>query len=68
MPPHIRRGNATRSKIRAGIEHVFAHQKGPRALCIQTIGIVRARVKIGLANLTYNIRRLVFLERRFGCA
>ena len=68
MPLHIRRGNATRSKIRAGIEHVFAHQKGPMALCIQTIGIVRARVKIGLANLTYNIRRLVFLERRFGCA
>jgi transposase, IS5 family len=55
MAPHIRRGNATRSKIRAGIEHVFAHQKGPMALCIRTIGIVRAKVKIGLANLTYNL-------------
>ena len=64
MAPHIRRGNASRSKIRAGIEHVFAHQKGPMALCIRTIGIVRAKVKIGLANLTYNIRRLVFLDRR----
>jgi transposase, IS5 family len=68
MPPHIRRGNASRSKVRAGIEHVFAHQKGPMALCIQTIGIVRAKVKIGLVNLTYNIRRLVFLQRRLGCA
>jgi transposase, IS5 family len=48
----------------AAIEHVFAHQKGPMALCIRTIGIARARVKIGLANLTYNIRRLVFQERR----
>jgi IS5 family transposase len=68
MPPHIRRGNATRSKVRARIEHVFAHQKGPMSLVIRTIGIVRAKVKIGLANLTYNINRLVFLERRFGGA
>jgi transposase, IS5 family len=64
MPAHIRRGNAGRSSVRAAIEHVFAHQKGPMALCIRTIGIARARVKIGLANLTYNIRRLVFQERR----
>jgi IS5 family transposase len=63
MPPHIRRGNATRSSVRAAIEHVFAHQKGPMALCIRTIGIARARVKIGLANLTYNIRRLIHHER-----
>jgi transposase, IS5 family len=63
MPPHIRRGNASRSRVRAAIEHVFAHQKGPMALCIRTIGIARARVKIGLANLTYNIRRLVRHER-----
>ena len=68
MPPHIRRGNASRSKVRAGIEHVFAHQKGPMALCIRTIGIVRAKVKIGLANLTYNIRRLIFLKERRACA
>ena len=38
------------------------------ALCIRTIGIVRARVKIGLANLTYNIRRLVFQERSTALA
>jgi hypothetical protein len=55
---------ASRSGVRAAIEHVFAHQKGSMALCIRTIGIARARVKIGLANLTYNIRRLVFQERR----
>ena len=56
MAPHIRRGNAARSKVRAAIEHVFAQQKGPMALCIRTVGIARAKVKIGLANLTYNIR------------
>jgi transposase, IS5 family len=30
---------------------------------LRTIGIVRARAKIGLQNLVYNIRRLVILER-----
>ena len=32
-------------------------------LSIRTIGIVRATVKIGVANLVYNIKRLVFLRR-----
>jgi transposase, IS5 family len=68
MPAHIRRGNASRSSVRAVIEHIFAHQKGPMALCIRTIGIARARVKIGLANLTYNIRRLVLHERSAATA
>ena len=31
MAPHIRRGNAARSKARAAIEHVFAQQKGRSA-------------------------------------
>ena len=30
---------------------------------VRTIGVVRARAKIGLQNLAYNIRRLVTLER-----
>ena len=52
-----------KSKVRAGVEHVFAEQKEPMDLFIRTIGIARAKMKIGLANLTYNIRRLVFHER-----
>lgn len=68
MAPHIRRGNAGRSKVRAAVEHVFAQQKGPMGLFIRTVGIARAKTKIGLANLTYNIRRLVWLDRRCGCA
>jgi hypothetical protein len=31
---------------------------------VRTIGIARARFKIGMMNLGYNIRRLVQLERR----
>src|SRR6476620_2365036 len=51
--------NRNRSKIRARVEHVFAAQEtalGGRI--VRTIGIVRARAKIGLQNLAYNIRRL----------
>jgi len=64
MAAHIRRGNNTRSKVRAAVEHVFALQKGPMDLCIRTIGQVRAKTKIGMANITYNMKRLVFHERR----
>jgi transposase, IS5 family len=32
-------------------------------LFIRTIGIARATAKIGMGNLLYNMRRLVFLNR-----
>ena len=64
MPEHIRRGNATRSKHRAPVEHVFAVQKQAMSLKIRTIGIARAKTKIGMANLAYNIRRLVQIRRQ----
>lgn len=34
----------------------------------QTIGIARAKVKIGLANLAYNMRRFLFLTTKFAAA
>jgi IS5 family transposase len=61
MPRHVSRANAAKSEVRAHVEHVFARQKGPMALVIRTIGLARARVKIGLANLVYNMRRMVWL-------
>ena len=64
MPEHTRRANARRSTVRSRVEHVFAHQKGLMGLVARTIGIARATVKIGLANLAYNIRRLVWLSGR----
>jgi len=64
MPEHVRRGNATKSKVRARVEHVFAHQKAVMSLFIRTIGIKRAEAKITLANLAYNMHRLIFHERR----
>lgn len=59
MPRHICRGNATRSKHHAPIEHVFAYQKAVIGLTITTIGMARARTTIGMANIVYNMRRLV---------
>jgi IS5 family transposase len=57
-------GNTTRSRVRARVEHVFGHQHTSMGgTIVRTIGIVRARTKIGLMNLVYNISRLVQLER-----
>lgn len=58
------RANAKRSKVRAAVEHVFAGQKHRMGLVVRTIGIARARIKIGMANLVYNFQRLAWLEGR----
>ena len=63
MPEAVSRANNAKSKIRSRVEHVFAEQKDRMGLFIRTIGIARATVKIGLANLVYNIKRLLFLRR-----
>ncbi len=60
MPANIAKGNATKSKTRARVEHVFAEQKSKMELCIRTIGIKRAETKITLTNLAYNMKRLIF--------
>lgn len=63
MPQAMRRANNAKSKVRARVEHVFAEQKGRMGLFIRTIGIARATTKIGMANIVYNIKRLIFLQR-----
>jgi IS5 family transposase len=58
-------GNKTRSKIRARVEHVFGHMVNAMGgKLVRTIGIVRAKAKVGLSNLTYNMQRYTGLERR----
>lgn len=59
-----KQANAARSKVRSAVEHVFAHQKGMMSLSIRTIGLARARARIGMANLAFNMRRFVWLEGR----
>jgi IS5 family transposase len=68
MPDRTRIANAQKSKVRSAVEHVFAHQKGLLGLTIRTIGLARARVKIGLANLAYNMRRFIWLRTRYAPA
>lgn len=58
------RANAARSRVRSKIEHVFGAQKARMNLFVRTIGIARARTKIGMVNLVYNMRRLLWLEGR----
>lgn len=64
MPKRTARANARKSAVRARVEHVFAEQKDRMNLFVRTIGLARAELKIGMANLVYNIRRTLWLDRR----
>ncbi len=66
MPEATSKANGKKSKVRAFVEHVFARQKGPMRLFIRTIGLARAKVKIGMANLVYNMSWLVWRKRPTG--
>ena len=56
-------GNNIRSKVRVRVEHIFGAQSNDMGgTLVRSIGLVRAKAKIGLKNLTYNMRRLVQLE------
>lgn len=55
--------NGAKSKVRAFVEHVFAEQKSRMGLLVRTVGIARATTKIGMANIVYNIKRLIFLQK-----
>ena len=52
-----------RSKVRARVEHVFGAQQAMGGKLVRTIGLARARarVKVGLTNIAYNAKRLVWL-------
>ena len=43
---------------------MFAGQKHRFGLFVRTIGLARARTKIGLANLVYNLKRFLWVETR----
>jgi len=67
LSPHLKKINHRRSRIRARVEHVFGFQENSfRSRLIRTIGGIRARAKIGMMNLAYNMKRYVFLEKRKG--
>ena len=53
--------NRKRSSVRARVEHVFGQQSW-FGVYIRTIGWARARLKIGMTNLAYNMRRFAWLS------
>jgi IS5 family transposase len=62
-------GNYTRSKTRSRVEHVFGVQaQRAGSLLIRTIGAVRAKAKIGLRNLAYNLDRYTMLSMKSSVA
>ena len=57
-------GNKTRSRVRARVEHVFGtFVSAMGGKLVRTIGITRARAKIGMTNLAYNMKRYVWLKQ-----
>jgi IS5 family transposase len=60
-------GNKTKSRIRSRVEHVFAVMiQRARGKLIRAVGWERARMKIGLRNLAYNIDRYAMLSQAAG--
>jgi len=56
--------NHKRSKTRSRVEHVFGIQTmRAGSLIIRSIGMIRAKAKIGLRNLAYNIDRYCLLAQ-----
>jgi len=56
--------NKEKSKVRARVEHVFGFiENSMHSSFIRTIGIARATATIGLMNLTYNMFRLIQLQK-----
>jgi len=55
--------NKEKSRTRVRVEHVFGFvENSMHGSIVRTIGIVRAKTKIGLMNLTYNISRCTQLK------
>ena len=56
--------NRTRSAVRACVEHVCGAQTSDSGgRLVRTIGLIRAKARIGMKNLACNMRRLVQLRR-----
>lgn len=64
LSERAQKANHRRAKVRARVEHVFAAQTAMGGMLVRTIGLARARVKIAMMNIVYNLRRMSFLQAR----
>jgi transposase, IS5 family len=56
--------NREKSKVRARVEHIFGFvENSMNGSYIRTIGMARAKAKIGMMNIVYNICRCVQLKK-----
>jgi IS5 family transposase len=56
--------NTEKSRVRARVEHVFGYQTNSMGgIFLRSIGAARAKVGVGLMNLTYNLARIEVLIR-----
>lgn len=58
------KANHRRARVRVRVEHVFAAQTAMGGMLVRTIGFARARVKIAMMNIVYNLRRVAYLHAR----
>ena len=64
LTEQAKKSNKTKSSVRVRVEHVFGAQSNDMGgTLVRTIGLARAKAKIGMKNLAYNIRRLGQLRR-----
>ena len=60
-----KKANTTKSRVRARVEHVFGSiTNEQRGLFNRVIGLARNQLKVGMMSLTYNMRRLVMLDKQ----
>ncbi len=56
--------NREKSKVRARVEHIFGFvENSMNGSFIRTVGMARAKAKIGMMNIVYNICRCVQLKK-----
>ena len=59
-----KQGNKTRSSVRVRVEHVFGAQSNDMGgTLVRSVGLVRAKARIGLKNLAYPLRCVTLLLR-----
>ncbi len=68
MSGPYRRTNRARSRVRSAVGHVFAEQKARTGLYVRTVGIARARIKIGWSSSPTTCAALFWLEARYATA
>jgi IS5 family transposase len=58
------KSNRTKASVRVGVGHIFGAQVNDMGgVLVRTIGLVRAKAKIGMKNIVHNMRRPGQLRR-----